>query len=274
MKRKNILILLLLLVIPFVNTFSTAQVGDRLIYKGDTLILYSNPLETFLYKFATRPKLFDENYECISTACWRGYQAQWEIIDNQLYLTAIYSCCYYEDSIKADLKSLFETRYVDGKVRADWVTGRLIAVRGGLLYYIHDGFESVYEKEFVLQVNEGQVVETEIHDNSKSKQSAYSQDDKLLYQFIYSNIKWDDLPPLNDYKIRVLVQFSANENGIIDSVKVVRGYNNVLDNEAVRVIKAIPEWDVYYRRGKHKRVKWTLPIIFSEENRKEYNKKH
>lgn len=273
MKHKNIVIFLFLLTFPSVTTLATAQVGDRLIYKGDTLILFSNPLETFLDNFPTRPKLFGEKEGCITTACWRGYQAQWEIIDNQLYLTAIYSCCYYEDSIKVDLKSLFETRYVDGKVKADWVTDNLIAPKGKMLYYVHDGYESLYETEIEFRIKAGLVVGTEIHDNSNSKQSVYSQNERLLHQFIYSNIKWDDLPTLNDDIIRVSVQFSANENGIIDSVKVVRGYNDIFDNEAIRVIKSIPEWDIYCRRGKYKRIIWIMPIIFSEKNKDEYYKK-
>ena len=73
MKHKNIVIFLFLLTFPSVTTLATAQVGDRLIYKGDTLILFSNPLETFLDNFPTRPKLFGEKEGCITTACGRGY---------------------------------------------------------------------------------------------------------------------------------------------------------------------------------------------------------
>lgn len=81
------------------------------------------------------------------------------------------------------------------------------------------------------------------------------------------------LPANDDKEIKVFVQFSANENGIIDSVEVLRGYNAVVDAEAIRIVKAIPEWDVYYKHGKHKRIIWKLPIVFSEQNKKEYQKK-
>jgi hypothetical protein len=273
MKQKDLIIFIFLLTFPFVKVFSTGQIGDRLIYEGDTLVLFSNPLETHFYKFTSRPKLFGDKEGCITTACWRGYQAEWEIIENQLYLKAIYSCCYSEDGIKADLKSLAEVYYVNEKVKADWVTGYLIAPKGKLLYYVHDAYESLYETEIEFQFNKGQLIGTKTYDNSKSKQSVYSQNDEKLRQFIYSNIKWEDLPTLNDKEIKVFIQFSANENGIIDSVKVLKGYNTIFDNEAIRIVKAIPEWDVYYKHGNYKRITWNLPIVFSESNKNEYFKK-
>lgn len=273
MKLKEIVIFLFLFTFPFTNTFATGQIGDRLIYKGDTLILLSNPLETLLDNFTTRPKLFGDKKGCITTACWRGYKAEWEVIENQLYLTAIYSCCYSEDGIKADLKSLAGIYHVNGKVKADWVTGNLIATKGKLLYYVHDAYESLYETEIEFQIEKGHVIGIKTYDNSKSKQSAYSQNEIKLRQFIYSNIKWNDLPSLKDNEIKIFIKFSANENGIIDSVKVMKGFNTIFDNEAIRIVKAIPEWDIYYKHGIYKRITWNLPIVFSEENKNEYYKK-
>jgi hypothetical protein len=41
----------------------------------------------------------------------------------------------------------------------------------------------------------------------------------------------------------------------------------------VRIVKAIPGWGVYYKRGKHIRRYWTQPILFNEEVRDKYAKK-
>ena len=272
MKQKVIILFLFLLTFPFVNTFATGQIGDRLIYKGDTLILFSNPLETLLENFSSRPKLFGDKEVCIPTSCWRGYQAEWEIIENHLYLTGVFSCCYSEDGIKADLKTLAGDYYVNGKVKADWVTDYLIAPKGKLIYYVHDAYESLYETEIEFQINKGQLVGTKTYDNSKSKQSVYSQNDEKLKQFIYSNINWNALSIPAGKEIKIFVQFSANENGIIDSAIIVKGYDSQFEKEAIRIVKAIPEWDIYYRHGKHKRIVWTLPIVFSEMNIKQYQK--
>jgi hypothetical protein len=52
----------------------------------------------------------------------------------------------------------------------------------------------------------------------------------------------------------------------------MKGYDIKFDQEAVRVVKSIPEWDVFYRHEKLERRNWNLPIIFSNENRKKYSK--
>lgn len=271
MRRIDFIFILLLLTVP-VRSFATAQAPDILIYKGDTLSIFANPLELLYGNDSIRPKYFGEKEACFNTACYRGYRAEWTIVDNNLYLTGIYSCCYYEDSIKADLSKLFGDKYINGKIKADWVTAKIIAPQGKLLYYIHDAYASIYEKELELSFVKGQLEGTNIYDNSKTRQSIYSQDSKKLKEFIYKNINWSVVPSLDDKIIKLFVQFSANENGVVDSAKVVRGNETGLTEEAVRVVKNIPEWDVVYKHGVLQRKTWTIPIIFSEENRKKYSK--
>jgi len=264
---RKVLILTILLTVYLLRTFATSQIPDLLIYNGDTLSIFANPLEQLYNNDSIRPNFFGENEGCESTACWRGYAAEWIIIDDYLYLTGIYSCCYYEDSIKADLKELFGSKFINGKVKADWFTADIISPQGRLLYYIHMGYESLYETELEFQFINGKLIGTKTYDNSMSRQSEYSQNSEKLKEFIYSNINWSVLPKLKKKAIKVYLQFSANEKGIIDSVKVMRGYNSIFDKEAVRVVKTIPVWDIYYRHGVLQRVNWTLPVAFSEENR-------
>lgn len=270
---RKVFILTFLLTVSLFKTFATSQIPDRLIYHGDTLSIFANPLEQLFDNDSIRPNFFGQNEGCESTACWRGYEAEWRIIDDSLYLTGIYSCCYYEDRIKADLKELFGVKFINGKVKADWFTADIIAPQGQLLYYIHMGYESLYEKELVFKFKNGKLAETEIFDNSKSRQSDYSQNDNLRLEYIYKNIRWEKLPNLVNDTIKVWVKFSANENGVIDDVKIMRGNSKVFNKEAIRVIKSIPNWDIYYRHGKFERTFWNQPIIFSESNSKNYNNK-
>lgn len=250
------------------QVLATSQVPDRLIYNKDTLSIFANPLEQLSDIDSLRSKLFGDKKGCMTTACWREYFAEWTIIDNQLYLTGIFSCCYHEDNIKSDLQQLFGEKFINGKVKADWVTAKILSPQGKQLYYVHMGYESLYEKEVVYEIENGRLKGTTTYDNSKSKKVIYSQDTTLL-SFIYSNIKWEILPK-QDKPVKVFVQFSANEEGRIDSVKIMRGFDVIFDNEALRVVKSIPEWDVFYRRGQHERRAWNLPIVFSEENRQKY----
>lgn len=266
----NYILTLLLLTTFGLKGFATAQIPDILIYNGDTVSIFSNPLEQLPNINSLRTNLFNDNKKRWNTGCWRQYQAQWTIINNQLYLTAVYSCNYQEDNVQADLKLLFPDKYENGKVKADWVTANILSPQGKQLDYVHSGYESLYEKEVVFEVVSGQLKGTTTFDNSKSRKSIYSEDTTLLH-FIYTNIYWDKLPE-QDQPVKVFVQFSANDQGIIDSIKVIKGYNEAFDSEATRVVKAIPVWDVFYRRGQHERRPWLLPVFFSQESRQKYIK--
>jgi hypothetical protein len=261
---------IILLTISVEKVFATGQIPDKLIYNNDTLSIFANPLEQLTNVDSLRANLFDNNKEHWNTACWRGYQAEWTIIDNQLYLTSIYSCNYYEDNIKSDLKKLFGENFIKGKVKANWVTAKILSPQGKELYYVHSGYESLYEKEVIFEIVNGQLIGTTTFDNSKSRKSIYSEDTTLLH-FIYTNIDWDKLPNQNK-PVKIVVQFSANEQGIIDSVKVMKGFNETYDSEAIRVVKLIPEWDIFYRRGQYERRVWNLPIVFNGENILKYKK--
>jgi len=62
----------------------SAQIGDKIIYKGEELSLSSEPLAQWLYNNKVE-KLFNN----INSACWRGYVASWKIENGKLYLTDI-----------------------------------------------------------------------------------------------------------------------------------------------------------------------------------------
>ncbi|MDJ1492730.1 hypothetical protein QNI19_07290 [Cytophagaceae bacterium DM2B3-1] len=71
--RKFYSFILLLFSVGSGKVWATAQAPGILIYKGDTLDIYANPLEDFYT--TDRPDFFGiQGYE--STDCWRGYQAE------------------------------------------------------------------------------------------------------------------------------------------------------------------------------------------------------
>ena len=270
------------------KVFGTAQIPDILIYKGDTLSLYSCPLNSYPNQDLINPKELFDGYGCFYTACWRNYIATWEIIDDELYLTKIRNACFptdlknvsvsYKSEIKldsigseyADLKRLFPRQFSNGKVKADWVNEKLYSPQGNLLFYLHDGFQSIYETELEFTLKNGKLIECNILDNSKTKKSKYVEDPQLLKEYIYSNIKIENLPKSDTIKRKVYISIiSTDETGKIDSVKVARGVNEIYDKEAVRVIKSIPEWEVLFRHGEKVNRGWTIPIAFDLTDKNE-----
>lgn len=61
----------------------------------------------------------------------------------------------------------------------------------------------------------------------------------------------------------VYVRFVVNSDGHVDRVKISRGVNSDLDQEAIRVVKSSPKWTPGKQRGKAVTIAYTLPITFS-----------
>ncbi|MDL2231887.1 energy transducer TonB [Porphyromonadaceae bacterium OttesenSCG-928-L07] len=269
---RKILISCLLVLTGIVRAFTTPQSPDYLIYNGDTIPVHSLslPVEFCNAEYI----LFGGKYTGWSTDCGRGYMADWEIVDSFLYLTGIYSCGYSQDVIQADLNALFKGRVDNGKVKADWITGKAFSPQGERLRYEHGGIGGFYERELELYFEKGKLISTRLYDNTKyNRTSIYVHDKEKFNEFIYSNVRWD-LLPLKDTAVRVIIGFVPDENGKINDVQLMRGGKSekIFDEEAVRVIKLIPEWEVFFSREEAVRMRWIQPITFTKENREKYGK--
>jgi Gram-negative bacterial tonB protein. len=64
----------------------------------------------------------------------------------------------------------------------------------------------------------------------------------------------------NKQKGTILLQFSVNEKGIVDSAKVIQSLDAILDNEAKRVILNSPRWKPFIYKGHKRRIYYNFPI--------------
>lgn len=72
-------------------------------------------------------------------------------------------------------------------------------------------------------------------------------------------------PPIaqdNGSQGKVTVQFVVERDGSITQVKILRGVDKYLDEEAIRVVKSSPKWKPGENRGKPVRVYVQVPINF------------
>lgn len=60
----------------------------------------------------------------------------------------------------------------------------------------------------------------------------------------------------------VFVSFVVEEDGSISNVEVLRGVGGGLDEEAVRVVKAMPDWKPGRQRGNDVQVQFNMPVRF------------
>ncbi|MDD3322027.1 MAG: M56 family metallopeptidase [Paludibacter sp.] len=96
---------------------------------------------------------------------------------------------------------------------------------------------------------------------------AFPGGQSALMKFLSENIKYPVEAQQKAIQGRTICQFIVTKNGSIDSVKVIRSVHTSLDAEAVRVIKAMPDWTPGTQRGEKVNVRYTLPINFRLEGK-------
>jgi len=84
-----------------------------------------------------------------------------------------------------------------------------------------------------------------------------------LMQYLASNIKYPPYAKEAGIQGRVFINFVVEKDGSITAVKVLRGIGGGCDEEAVRVVKAMPKWKPGMQRGKPVRVSFNLPVKFT-----------
>lgn len=258
--------------------YSTAQQGDILIIKNDTLTLFSNPLEQYPSIEQLRGKLFGNQKASGNTGCWRGYVAEWRLVNERLYLTNIYNCEYGKDRFKADLNALFKGRSRHGIVVANWVTGDLWIPRGKQVHYVHLGYSSTYEKETKLSIKGGNLVNTINYSYSDSRETVYVRNPDSLSAFLNKHINWTKLPDLKGKPVKLMLSFQSGTTGYPDSVRVIWNKDSLTLNEetifkeeAKRVTSLLP-WGIYYKNGKVFHEAYVIPFFFTEEKRRMVHK--
>lgn len=129
----------------------TAQVADHLTFQGQEYRLFAEPLSLWLNKRRNRNIRFQQ----ISTACWRGYVARWEVLDDRLFLVNISG--HFQDGRELSVAELFPDS--PELVFANWVTGTARCPFGPRLKYVHIDYLSIYKNDLILRFQEGVLME-------------------------------------------------------------------------------------------------------------------
>ncbi|MBQ6083063.1 MAG: M56 family metallopeptidase [Bacteroidales bacterium] len=83
-----------------------------------------------------------------------------------------------------------------------------------------------------------------------------------MFDFIRKNVKYPESAKEKGIEGRVYVNFVIDKDGSISDIKVLRGLCKEIDEEAVRVVKAMPKWNPGMQDGEPVRVQYTLPFYF------------
>ena len=249
---------------------ATGQIPDLIIIGKDTLMLQTCPIEhdSILSKQVSK-RLSNEN-SC--TACWRGYQALWQIEDDKLILKRIEdskSLFAHPDTVPevtVDLNGIFD-QYQDkqGRVVASWFSGELKVVSGKQIYYVHMGFNREYENETDYQVEQGRVISKTDYRNSIQKGTSI----KDAMGFAMTQFNGDRFPELANTRVVLSGCVLPKADGSIDSINIeifrpdsiTEERKNLYTEQICTILKKVPQWDVLTVRNKiWKTDWWTLPV--------------
>lgn len=83
-----------------------------------------------------------------------------------------------------------------------------------------------------------------------------------MWKYMMENLKY---PEGFRGKGRVVVRFTVTNKGKITDVTVVRSVNKAADDEAMRVVKSMPDWKPGLKDGKPVNTSYVLPVVFMSE---------
>lgn len=214
------------------------------------------------FVYVTVPDRPDENELCPSTILFSlTPYIRW---DNRGIGTVRGDFFNNADSIKVTFTSKakpvavrFNDLGLDNKYLANYV------------YVFKKGDNDIYSKK---EQNEKESKSKEEQNESESnkifngddvdQQPSFPGGTNALNTFIVSNLKYPVFTQEKGIQGRVVVKFIVEKDGSISNVEVDRSVNPVLDNEAMRVVKAMPKWIPGQLNGKAVKVECSHPFVF------------
>jgi periplasmic protein TonB len=94
------------------------------------------------------------------------------------------------------------------------------------------------------------------------KEPAFPGGEAAMHKYIQEHVEYPELSREMGEQGTVYVQFVVNSDGTIQDVVVVKPVSDLLNKEAIRVVKSMPAWAPGEQAGKKVRVRFTLPINF------------
>lgn len=118
-------------------------------------------------------------------------------------------------------------------------------------------------QEYVpVKHEEEEIVEAEIFQIVEAMPD-FPGGDAARMSFLRDNIKYPQIARESGIQGTVYVTFVVEKDGRVTDIRVLRGIGGGCDEEAVRVIKAMPRWQPGKQRGKPVRVQFNMPIKFT-----------
>ena len=118
-----------------------------------------------------------------------------------------------------------------------------------------------------ISTNNMQTKQSDIKSSDKVEvMPEFKGGNKAMMEFLMMNMKYPESAIKAKQQGKAVVGFVVKKDGTINDVYIAKstGYD-VLDNEAMRVVKSMPAWEPGKQKGKPVDVKFFVPITFSQK---------
>jgi len=102
------------------------------------------------------------------------------------------------------------------------------------------------------------------------EQNARFQDGDLekFREWVQKNLVYPPIAVENGIQGTVVVQFYINSKGKLIDSKILRGVDQSLDNEVLRVVNLSPDWEPALLKGKPVMQEFAMPVMFGLVSKK------
>jgi len=80
--------------------------------------------------------------------------------------------------------------------------------------------------------------------------------------WVKERVKYPQIAQENGIQGKVFIEFVVEPDGSVSNIKIARGVDKSLDDEAVRVVSSSPKWTPGKQRGSPVRVRFTITVNF------------
>lgn len=130
---------------------------------------------------------------------------------------------------------------------------------------ISDNKIDIQQKEFADSISGNKVLD-EIKDLTPltviDVKPSFPGGDEALINYLIANIKYPHIAKEAGITGIVNLTFLVEKDGLITNIKVVNGIGGGCNEEAVRVVSAMPKWTPGQQKGKAIRTQVQIPIVF------------
>ncbi len=192
-------------------------------------------------------------------------------------------CQYKGDCLGTCPKCEAEVRYLEDQLRRRSLAGKTIALAGisasmilmaGCSHHVNNTGTTKFEPialsgytiiERVVDYNAPPFDPDKIYEVADEK-PVFPGGPEALKKFISENIQLPDSLPASSKVGRVVVRLIIDKNGKAHSPQVMRSKNKELDDEALRIISILPNFEPAKLNGQNINYWYLLPFTFRYDN--------